>query len=54
MPQSDFEQSCPFLIHDTARLIRRRLELSIRDLELTRAKWRILANLLAAPGSTQS
>lgn len=54
MPSADFEQSCPFLIHDTARLIRRRLELSIRDLELTRAKWRVLANLLAAPGSTQS
>jgi len=54
MPAPDLEQSCAFLIHDTARLIRRRLGLSIRDLELTQAQWRVLANLLLTPGCTQS
>ena len=54
MPYPDFEQSCAFLIHDTARLIRRRFGLSIRDLELTQAKWRVLTTLLERPGISQS
>lgn len=54
MPDFDIEQSCAFLIHDTARLLRRRFGLSIRDLELTQAKWRVLATLRHAPGVTQS
>lgn len=54
MPYPDLEQSCAFLIHDTARLIRRRFGLSIRDLELTQAKWRVLTTLLERPGISQS
>ncbi|MBP6382801.1 MAG: MarR family transcriptional regulator [Pseudomonadales bacterium] len=54
MPYPDFEQSCAFLIHDTARLIRRRFGLSIRDLGLTQAKWRVLTTVLESSGISQS
>jgi len=54
MAYPDLEQSCAFLIHDTARLIRRRFGLSIRDLELTQAKWRVLTTLLDRPDISQS
>lgn len=50
----DPEHSCAFLIHDTARLIRRRFDSAIRDLGLTQAKWRVLATLRACPGISQS
>lgn len=50
----DPEQSCAVLIHDTARLIRRRFDHAIRDLGLTEAKWRVLAALSRQPGLTQS
>src|SRR5262245_24580976 len=53
MSKHDFEQSCAFLIHDSARLIRRRFDGSIRDLGLTEAKWRILAVLRRQPGLRQ-
>ncbi len=54
MSLPDFEQNCAFLIHDTARLIRRRFGLSIRDLQLTQAKWRVLTTLMERPGISQS
>lgn len=54
MSSADFEQSCAFLIHDTARLIRRRFDFAIKDLDLTQAKWRVLAWLNRAPGLSQS
>ena len=54
MSLPDFEQNCAFLIHDTARLIRRRFGLSIRDLQLTQAKWRVLTALMERPGISQS
>jgi DNA-binding MarR family transcriptional regulator len=50
----DYEQSCALLIHDTARLIRRRFDQAIRDLGLTQARWRVLAALNRLPGLTQS
>lgn len=50
----DFDQSWALLVHDTARLIRRRFDVSIRDLGLTQAKWRVLAILSRQPGQTQS
>jgi DNA-binding MarR family transcriptional regulator len=50
----DYEQSCALLIHDTARLIRRRFDQAIRDLGLTQARWRVLAALNREPGMTQS
>ena len=54
MSLPDFEQNCAFLIHDTARLIRRRFGLSIRDLQPTQAKWRGLTTLMERPGISQS
>lgn len=54
MPEPDLEQSFAFLIHDTSRLIRRAFDGAIRDLELTQAKWRVLATLSRRPGITQS
>lgn len=54
MSGPDLEQSFAFLIHDTSRLIRRAFDATIRDLELTQAKWRVLATLRRRPGITQS
>lgn len=54
MSPSEPPFSCGFLIHDTARLIRRRFDLAIRDLGLTQAKWRVLAALRDTPGLSQS
>lgn len=54
MPANNFEQNWALLVHDTARLIRRRFDLSIKDLGLTQAKWRVLATLHRSPGLTQS
>jgi MarR family transcriptional regulator, transcriptional regulator for hemolysin len=54
MAPFELDQSCGFLIHDTARLIRRRFDMAIRDLDLTQAKWRVLASLRQVPGITQS
>lgn len=54
MPAPDFETSAAFLIHDTARLIRRRFDQSIQDLGLTQAKWRVLTSLRLNPGIHQT
>jgi hypothetical protein len=54
MAANDFEQNWALLVHDTARLIRRRFDVSIRDLGLTQAKWRVLGTLSRHPGITQS
>jgi DNA-binding MarR family transcriptional regulator len=54
MTSIDFEQNAAFLIHDTARLIRRRFDLDVRDLDLTQARWRVLAWLNRCPGLSQS
>lgn len=54
MPELDLEQNCAFLLHDTARLIRKRFDEAVRDLELTPAKWRILVLLGKQPGLRQS
>ncbi|HMV72323.1 MAG TPA: MarR family transcriptional regulator [Pseudomonadales bacterium] len=54
MSHPELDHSCGFLIHDTARLIRRRFDLAIRDLGLTQAKWRVLATLRDNPGISQS
>jgi MarR family transcriptional regulator, transcriptional regulator for hemolysin len=50
----DHESSCAFLIHDTTRLIRKRLDAAIRGLELTPTKWRLLTALKRHPGISQS
>jgi DNA-binding MarR family transcriptional regulator len=50
----DHENSCAFLIHDTTRLIRKRFDWLLRDLELTPTKWRLLAALKHHPGISQS
>lgn len=51
---SQYQDSCAFLIHDVARLVRKRFDDSVRDLGITQAKWRILASLRLRPGQTQS
>jgi MarR family transcriptional regulator, transcriptional regulator for hemolysin len=42
-----------FLLHDAARLLRRRLEQNARDLGLTRAQWQVLAYLSRNEGASQ-
>jgi DNA-binding MarR family transcriptional regulator len=54
MPANSFEQNWALLVHDTARLIRRRFDVAIKDLGLTQAKWRVLAILHRSPGLSQS
>ena len=50
----DFEQSSAFLLHDTARLIRRRFDQALEDHGLTQARWRGLSILRRGPGVRQS
>jgi len=54
MVSGNYQDSCAFLIHDVARLARKRFDDSVRDLGITQAKWRILASLRLRPGQTQS
>jgi DNA-binding MarR family transcriptional regulator len=54
MPPDRRAQSWALVVHDTARLIRRRFDVAIRDLGLTQAKWRVLATLSRHPGLRQS
>jgi DNA-binding MarR family transcriptional regulator len=42
-----------FLLHDTARLLRKRFEQKARDLGLTRAQWQVLAHLARNEGIHQ-
>lgn len=39
------EQRSLFVVHDVARLLRKRFEQNARDSGLTRAQWQVLANL---------
>ena len=43
-----------FLLHDVARLLRRRFEQNARDLGLTRSQWQVLAYLAQNEGIRQS
>jgi MarR family transcriptional regulator, transcriptional regulator for hemolysin len=54
MTQPALDRSFGFLLHDIARLLRKRFEQRARPLGLTRAQWQILAHLQRHEGITQS
>lgn len=54
MTQSALDRSFGFLLHDVARLLRKRYEQRARPLGLTRAQWQILAHLQRHEGINQS
>jgi MarR family transcriptional regulator, transcriptional regulator for hemolysin len=54
MPQSSLDRSFGFLLHDIARLVRKRYEQRARPLGLTRAQWQVLAHLQRHEGINQS
>jgi len=47
------EQTLGFLLHDVARLLRKRFEQTARSLGLTRAQWQVLAHLAQNEGIQQ-
>jgi MarR family transcriptional regulator, transcriptional regulator for hemolysin len=54
MTQSSLDRSFGFLLHDIARLVRKRYEQRARPLGLTRAQWQVLAHLQRHEGINQS
>ena len=53
MPGS-FERNLGFLLHDAARLLRKRFDQRARSLGLTRAQWSVLAHLSRQEGINQA
>jgi MarR family transcriptional regulator, transcriptional regulator for hemolysin len=54
MTQPSLDRSFGFLLHDIARLLRKRYEQRARPLGLTRAQWQVLAHLQRHEGINQS
>ena len=54
MTQAALDRSFGFLLHDLARLIRKRYEQRARPLGLTRAQWQTLAHLQRREGINQA
>lgn len=54
MARKPFERNFGFLIHDVSRLMRKTFDLRIREIGLTRSRWRVLAHLMRRQGVTQS
>lgn len=54
MTSPSFDRSFGFLLHDVARLLRKRYEQRARPLGLTRAQWQVLAHLQRQEGINQS
>lgn len=54
MPLSSWDRSFGFLLHDIARLLRKRYEQRARPFGLTRAQWQALAHLQRQEGINQS
>ena len=54
MTQPTLDRSFGFLLHDIARLMRKRYEQRARPLGLTRAQWQVLAHLQRHEGINQS
>lgn len=54
MPHEDLNRTLGFLLHDASRLMRKRLDRRARTLGLTRAQWRVLAQLRRREGINQS
>jgi DNA-binding MarR family transcriptional regulator len=53
MPAS-FDRNLGFLLHDAARLLRKRFDQRARSLGLTRAQWSVLAHLSRQEGINQA
>src|SRR5258708_25213691 len=54
MTQPSLDRSFGVLLHDIARLLRKRYEQRARPLGLTRAQWQVLAHLQRHEGINQS
>ena len=54
MPAENLDRSFGFLVHDVARLLRKRFDQRARSLGLTRAQWSLLAHLARNEGINQS
>jgi MarR family transcriptional regulator, transcriptional regulator for hemolysin len=54
MASPDLDRSFGFVLHDIARLMRKRYEQRARPLGLTRAQWQVLAHLQRHEGINQS
>jgi MarR family transcriptional regulator, transcriptional regulator for hemolysin len=54
MTRHDLDSSFGFLLHDIARLMRKRFDQRARNLGLTRAQWQVLAHLARHEGINQT
>jgi DNA-binding MarR family transcriptional regulator len=54
MPDKSLDLSFGFLLHDIARLMRKRFDQRARGLGLTRAQWQVLAHLARHEGINQA
>jgi MarR family transcriptional regulator, transcriptional regulator for hemolysin len=54
MPNKELDVSFGFLLHDIARLMRKRFDQRARGLGLTRAQWQVLAHLARHEGINQA
>ena len=54
MTRQDVDSSFGFLLHDIARLMRKRFDQRARGLGLTRAQWQVLAHLARHEGISQA
>ena len=54
MARQEFDSSFGFLLHDIARLMRKRFDQRARSLNLTRAQWQVLAHLARHEGINQA
>lgn len=54
MQKEELDRTFGFLVHDIGRLLRREFERRVRDMDFTRAQWRVLAHLRRAEGINQS
>lgn len=54
MPKRNLERNIGFLLHDVSRLMRKEYNKRVRDLDLTRSQWRVIAHLYRTEGVTQT
>jgi MarR family transcriptional regulator, transcriptional regulator for hemolysin len=54
MTRHELDSSFGFLLHDIARLMRKRFDQRARNLNLTRAQWQVLAHLARHEGINQA
>jgi MarR family transcriptional regulator, transcriptional regulator for hemolysin len=54
MPSESLDRNLGFLLHDVARLLRKRFDQRARTLGLTRAQWSVLAHLARSEGINQA